>query len=134
MIVVDASLALRWFLDKDITREAAAALDYVGEQGGRVPGNFQSEIAHGLNQAERRGRVSATDVSAALSEILALPLTVELPDAHVVVATARDFGLTGYDAAYLALAMQSGVPLATVDEQLRKAARSAKALWGPRKR
>ena len=134
MIVVDASLALRWFFDKDITPENDAALDYVEAHGGCVPGNFQSEVAHGLVQAERRKRVSTSDVSAALSDILSLDLVVDLPDAHVVVATARDFGLTGYDATYLALAMQSGLSLATVDENLRKAARSAKVLWAPRKR
>ena len=134
MIVVDASLAVRWFLEKDVTPEIDAALDYVEEHGGCVPGNFQSEVAHGLVQAERRQRISTSEVSAALSDVLSLDLVTELPDAHVVVATARDFGLTGYDATYLALAMQSGIRLATVDENLRKAARFAKVLWAPGKR
>jgi predicted nucleic acid-binding protein len=134
VIVIDASLALRWFLEKDVSVDVSAALDYIAQNGGCVPGNFQSEVAHGLLQAERRQRISTADVSAALSDVLSLDLTVDLPDAHVVVATARDFGLTGYDATYLALATQSGLSLATVDEHLRKAARSAKALWAPRKR
>lgn len=134
MIVVDASTALRWVLAEEVGSDAAAALDYVTENGGCVPGNFQSEIAHGLLQAERRRRISASTVSAALSDMLALSLRVELPDPHVVVSTARDYGLTGYDGAYLALALQSGLPLATADEHLGKAARSAKVLWQARRR
>lgn len=35
---------------------------------------------------------------------------------------AREYGLSGYDAAYLDLAMSSGLPLATVDKDMRKAA------------
>ena len=129
MIVVDASLALRWVLLEEPSRESLAALDYVTENGAYVPGNFQSEVAHGLLQAERRGRLTATDVSAALSDILALPFQIDLPDPHVLVATARQYSLTGYDAAYLALAAKTASPLATIDEALRKAARSAKLLW-----
>ena len=129
MIVVDASMALRWVLAEREQAEATAALDYISTNGGQVPGNFQSEVAHGLLQAERHNRISARDVSVGLSEIAALPLAVQLPDVHVVVATARQYGLTGYDGAYLALALQSSLPLATVDERLRKAARSAGVLW-----
>lgn len=35
---------------------------------------------------------------------------------------ARQEGLTGYDAAYLELAMREGLPIATRDQQLREAA------------
>ncbi len=129
MIVIDASMALRWVLAEELEPEAIAARLYVGEQGGYVPGNFQTEVAHGLLQAERRKRITASDASAALADIMELALKVELPNPHVIVSSAREYGLTSYDAAYLALALQSGYPLATGDEQLRKAARNAKLLW-----
>ena len=122
-------MALRWVLAEGERAEEGAALDYISTNGGQVPGNFQSEVAHGLLQAERHNRISARDVTVSLSEIAALPLAVQLPDVHVVIATAREYGLSGYDGAYLALALQSNLPLATVDERLRKAARSAGVLW-----
>ncbi|MDH2908930.1 MAG: type II toxin-antitoxin system VapC family toxin [Candidatus Eremiobacteraeota bacterium] len=129
MIVVDASMALRWVLADEIGEEAAAARTYVSERGGCVPGNFQSESAHGLLQAERRKRISASDASAAFTDIMELTLTVELPNPHVIVSSAREYGLTCYDAAYLALALQSGFSIATADEHLRKAARAENVLW-----
>ncbi|HTU69877.1 MAG TPA: type II toxin-antitoxin system VapC family toxin [Candidatus Baltobacteraceae bacterium] len=133
MIVVDASMALRWVLAEEIDAEVIAARTYVSEHGACVPGNFQTEVVHGLLQAERRKRISSSDASAALTDIMDFALTVELPDPHLITITARDHSLTGYDAAYLALALQSGIPLATVDGTLRAAARAAKVLWQPRR-
>lgn len=129
MIVVDASVALRWVLDERSGAEEDAALQYVVENGGRVPGNFQSEVAHALLQAQRHRRIEPRDVSLALSELLALPLNVALPDPHLVVAIGNEHRLTGYDASYLALAIESGLLLATADEKLSKAARAAAVLW-----
>lgn len=49
-----------------------------------------------------------------------------------VVAVARERGLTAYDATYLVLAMQHGIPLATGDAGLTDAARQAGVpLLGP---
>lgn len=38
---------------------------------------------------------------------------------------AVNYNLTGYDAAYLELAMRKTLPIATLDDELRKAARAA---------
>lgn len=132
MIVVDASTALAWVLREREHADTAAALDYVSENGGCVPGNFHSEVAHGLLLAERKKRITEADVAHILSDLLALPLSVELPDVHVIIATARTYGLTCYDASYLALALQSHLPLATVDTNLAAAAKSAKCAWKPK--
>jgi len=129
VIVIDASVALAWALQEREHADVAATLDYVSEHGAYIPGNFQSEVANGLLQAERRKRISETDVTEALVNILALPLTVELPDARVMVSTARAHGLTCYDASYLALALQTHLPLATVDAALGAAAKAAKCAW-----
>jgi predicted nucleic acid-binding protein len=42
----------------------------------------------------------------------------------MTLALAGKHGLTSYDAAYLELALRRGLPLATRDRELRKAARS----------
>jgi predicted nucleic acid-binding protein len=54
--------------------------------------------------------VERIDLSIALGEVL---------------ETARDFGLTAYDASYLRLALQIGIPLATTDVTLSAACRQA---------
>lgn len=129
MIVIDASIALSWALQEREQADVAAALDYAGESGAYVPGNFYAEVANGLLQAERRRRITESDVAEALANIIALRLTVELPDPHVIVSSARLHGLTCYDASYLALALRVHLPLATADAHLAAAAKSAKCLW-----
>ena len=132
MIVVDASIALAWALQEREHAHVTAALQRAAEQGGFVPGNFQTEVAHALLQAERKKRLTAADVAEALGYILDLPLAVQMPSPYSVVAIAREYGLAGYDAAYLALAIQSQLPLATIDPSLAAAAKAAKCAWKPK--
>ncbi len=129
MIVADASIALAFIINDEHTAYADAAIAHVAEAGGVVPGNFHSEVAHALLQAERRGRITETLSSSALREILALPFDVEMPDAQRALALARKHGLTCYAAFYLTLALQLDRPLATIDTALAAAARKAKILW-----
>lgn len=129
MIVIDASVALAWVLQEREHPDVAATLEYVSEHGAYVPGNFHSEVANGLLQAERRKHLTDTDVTEVFGNILALPITVELAEPRVIVSNARAHGLTCYDASYLALAMQMHLPLATADATLGAAARAAKCAW-----
>jgi predicted nucleic acid-binding protein len=48
-----------------------------------------------------------------------------------VMTIAREHRLTGYDATYLALAMEHGLKLATADATLRKAADAMNLSWSP---
>ncbi|MEH6584399.1 MAG: type II toxin-antitoxin system VapC family toxin, partial [Halioglobus sp.] len=56
-----------------------------------------------------------------------LPITVDTLTAHQVfghtMSLAKAYRLSGYDAAYLELALREGLPLATLDKDLLKAAR-----------
>jgi predicted nucleic acid-binding protein len=126
VIVVDASAILSWLLSEERSKEFDAAINRIAEQGAYAPGNFPSEVVHGLLQAHRRGRIDRSYASTALTELAALPIAVELPDPHDVMAIAEQHQLTGYDAAYLALALERQIPLVTADMALRKAAAAAK--------
>jgi predicted nucleic acid-binding protein len=130
VIVIDASVALAWFLEPEESSHRAA-LRYVENYGGVVPGNFQSEVVHGLLRAERLGRVAQSDAQEALDQLLDLSLDVDLPDPRQVMLVARDHQLTGYDAAYLAVALRLERPLASADNPLRRAAQAADLLWEP---
>jgi predicted nucleic acid-binding protein len=90
------------------------------------PPIWPSEVANGIRMAERRKRISVTEGEAFLSLLLQYPIkVVSLPPATVfqeVLSLARAQGLTVYDAFYLNLASQGGLPLATFDDLLRTAA------------
>ena len=78
----------------------------------------------------RRGRLDEQAASDALEVLRLLPVEVEAPDfhrnLHAVLPLARKHGLTVYDAAYLELAKRRRLPLATLDDRLRRAARTAR--------
>ena len=84
---------------------------------------------NGLVVAMRRGRVGPEAVARFARDPGALPIRIEPPyapaswDAPIRVAT--EYQLTIYDAAYLELAERAGLPLASLDGDLRKAAMAA---------
>lgn len=80
--------------------------------------------------AERRKRISGSDVARFLSIIENMPIHIEpqtlTMTIHEILPLARIHRLTTYDASYLGLAMGMGLPIATLDKALRQAARKAK--------
>ncbi|HZZ00994.1 MAG TPA: type II toxin-antitoxin system VapC family toxin [Candidatus Baltobacteraceae bacterium] len=131
MIVIDASTIVSRALKDENSSRADAALSYAADHGALVPGNFQTEIVNAIVKAERRGRLDQLKSGLILSEIANMPLQAVFPDPHAVLAAARTHGLTAYDAAYLALAMQQRCRLATVDVTLAAAAQKAGCEWRP---
>lgn len=130
-LVLDASLALQWFLEDETDRRySLAVLASLSEKRAVVPILWYYEVGNGLLMAYRRKRITLDQIDGFLTRLQALPIdagqqtpaeVLELP------ALARAHGLTNYDAAYLALAMRSNLPLATTDVDLRKAVPSAGA-------
>jgi predicted nucleic acid-binding protein len=126
--VLDASVTLSWLFRDETSAYTTAVLDRLGQEQVYVPGVWALEVANGLLIGERRGRLAAHDVTEAIRLVLELPLTmidcprsVALTSVHAV---ARSHGLSSYDAAYLHLAGERGVSLATQDSQLVAAANS----------
>lgn len=124
--VLDASLALTWYFEDEVSEYADLVLERLREDGALVPSLWPLEIANGLISAERRGRLSPAGVARAAELVLELPISVqEVPPGlalGAVIDIARAQVLSAYDAAYLELAMREGVPLATRDDNLRAAA------------
>jgi predicted nucleic acid-binding protein len=125
-LIVDSSLSLAWYLEDEQNTYADAVLDVLSHMEAVVPPLWPYEVANGLWMAERRGRTTVTHVQRVLALLQPLPIRVDLA-AHErargeVLALARQEGLTCYDAAYLELAMREGLPIATLDRQLREAA------------
>ena len=132
IVVVDASIAAAWLLpEKD--SDAAEAL--IAALSGRppIPSLFWHEARNILVMAERRGRIVAGEAAAAMGRLRRLPLEdAGAGSDGAVLALAMAHGLTAYDAAYLALAQERGLPLATLDQKLAQAARrEGVTLLGP---
>ena len=127
-LVLDASTALGWMIDAPAPLVSLRALHLL--QSGTiavVPDLWYYEVSNALIMAERRGRATAQLVSAHLNDIerLAAFLDVSPTTPSVLVAAARQSGLTAYDAAYFELALRRNLPLATLDDKLRAAAQRA---------
>jgi len=79
--------------------------------------------------AERRKRLKAAEATRFLSLLRGLGFQVDLRTANEAfgetIALARRYALSVYDAAYLELAIREDLPLATLDDPLRKAGRKA---------
>jgi len=93
-----------------------------------APAIWPLEIANSLWAAERRGRVSAAEVERRIIALSLLRVEVahQLPVwaySHAL-PLARRLGLSVYDAAYLRLAVEEGLPIASVDRGLRQASAS----------
>ena len=124
-LVVDASVAAAWVLPDEDNAAADAILHRVAAEGGVVPDLIWHELRNILLMAARRGRLVGSEIVPSLLRLRRLPL--ETTDsaaggdaALIAIALSRD--LTAYDAAYLLLAKERGLPLATADRALRRAA------------
>ena len=123
--VLDASVAVKWFLLPPMEALTAEALELLHAfETGRirltVPDLFWPEIGSVFWKAVRQGRISlaaAHDAIRSVRElhIPTLPCAALLEDAFT---TATRSGQTVYDCIYVALAAASGVPLLTADERL----------------
>jgi predicted nucleic acid-binding protein len=128
--VLDASVALAWFLDNPVSAYAVRVKrDLLDGARAVVPALWHLEMANALVVAERRGILTATEASRSLIDIEHLTVQIEtisdLVSARQALSTARSFLLSAYDAVYLDTARQGGLPLATLDKSLRAAASRA---------
>jgi predicted nucleic acid-binding protein len=123
--IIDASAALPWRFADEATPWTEALLDRVeaGEEV-LVPAHWPLEVVNSLLVAERKGRVTDAQVSEFLEDLAALPISVMPASAAArwpaILSVAKRHRLTAYDAAYLDLAQRTGLPLATLDGDLRK--------------
>jgi predicted nucleic acid-binding protein len=125
-LVLDVSVAAKWFLRDEKDDAAGTLLARVASEGAYVPALFRWEIQSVLLGAERANRIDPDDVDAALDALRDLPILVESTGERIFSGSelhlARHYDLTPYDAAYLALAAGRRLPLATFDAALGYAA------------
>ena len=118
MIVVDASVAIKWFVASEpLVEEAERVLGEIEANPARylVPDLFMNEL---LAVLCRLPGSTPSKVKEALSLVEALGMT-RVGNGHELLALAADFAdrwrLTGYDAMYVALASLAGGEWLTAD-------------------
>ncbi|MHB8653929.1 MAG: type II toxin-antitoxin system VapC family toxin [Terriglobia bacterium] len=123
---MDCSVTMGWCFEDEGDDSSEAILDVLGPWEAVVPSIWSFEVANTLLVGERRKRISKLDSSNFLSFLAVLPVTID--DSSTgralgpILALAREYGLSAYDAAYLELAMRESLPLATRDRVLERAA------------
>lgn len=121
--VIDASMAAAWLLPEEYSDAAETVIASINAPC-PVPSLFFFEIRNILTMAERRGRVSAGGALVNMERVRRLPLDdAGIGGDSLVLLLAANHALSAYDAAYLALALNRNVPLATLDRKLAAAAR-----------
>jgi predicted nucleic acid-binding protein len=129
--VLDASVALAWLVDKPVSHYAIHVRNSLDAGArGLVPALWHLEMANGLVVATRRKDLNADDVNKGVEFIeqmlvYAIESDADPVSVRSVFATARTHQLSAYDAVYLDLARREGLPLATLDQRLRAAAKTA---------
>ena len=125
-LVIDASVAACWIFKNEATPATDILLTRVQNNGAIVPALWNWEMANLLAIGIRRARLTMADATAQLIDLARLPIATdaEAQDRawRETFALANAHALTAYDAAYLELAVRASLPLATKDDELRKAA------------
>jgi predicted nucleic acid-binding protein len=125
--VVDASVAMTWCFKDETTPTTQRLLKDLSSKVALVPAWWFVEIANVLALAERKGRLTTQEFDDFVAVINSVQVELD-NEAHQrafdhLLPLCRAHQLTSYDAIYLDLAIRRKLPLATLDEQLRKAAR-----------
>ena len=125
-VVIDSSITLAWFFEDERSAAADDVLRQVTETGAVAPSLWRLEVANALQAAIRRKRIDAAFRDASIADLRSLKVVIDGETDHRAWTTtlelAERWRLTLYDAAYLELAQRLGLPLATLDQELRVAA------------
>ena len=130
--VLDASVTIRWALQDGSTADRTYAdlvLESLETASIWVPALWYTETIHVLRCAEDDGKLGESALTEFVYRLGQLPIEVDAAAPSgiqlAVAAISREFKLSGYDAQYLELARRHQLPLATLDKDLRKAAKKA---------
>jgi predicted nucleic acid-binding protein len=125
--VVDCSITMTWLFEDEVTPETEDLYDRLMVETAVVPTLWFLEVANVIAIAERKSRITPGQSMGFIADLA--KLRIEQDDQGPsrafsnLLLICRTHQLTSYDALYLDLAVRRGLPLATLDEPLRKAAK-----------
>ena len=131
IFVLDASVTMCWLFNDGKTADRAYASNVLNAMkqehtAALVPVTWGLEISNVIAKAEIKGLVTEAQSEAFLEMLAGIDIRVDAATFPMALSTtlqiARRHRLSAYDASYLELAMREGLTVATLDQDLQKAA------------
>jgi predicted nucleic acid-binding protein len=126
-LIVDCSVAMAWCFVDEATKSTNELLERLADEAALVPALWHLEITNVLALAEKKNRINKGEVDEFISLLESLEIEADEESSnrafHHLLPLCRTYQLTSYDATYLDLAVRRKLPLASLDEPLRKAAK-----------
>lgn len=127
--VLDNSVTMRWLMEtnkKEDQQYAEKVLESIAQNNVLVPNLWHLEVTNVLLNALRREQILPSQCTIFLTHLEQLPIITDQLTANRAFSRTFDYAqlykLSSYDAAYLELAIREGLPLASLDKDLLKAA------------
>ena len=120
-VVIDASVASAWCFPDEETDYTRAVLHAISSSvvDTIAPQLWAYEVRNSILMGIRRGRITKPDSQEFLVSLNELNVRLSEPASYdEVFSLAQEHGLTVYDAAYLNIAIQEHLPLASLDRRL----------------
>ena len=126
--VIDNSVVMAGCFDDEADAYSDGIQEMLVDHKAFVPAVWPLEVANVLLVAERKKRISKASSGHFIALLSQLPIEVEAAESasvfHEILALAREHLLSSYDASYLELAVRKGLPIATRDKAIIRAAKS----------
>lgn len=124
-MVIDGSVAIAWCFEEKYSLKAREILSD-SSISFLAPAIFPFEVTNFFGAALRKGIITESNLSQSLSLLESLSITINpqpLPASFsALIPLMSEYDLSAYDASYLALSLNRGAALATLDKKLRLAA------------
>lgn len=116
--LVDASVALKWFLPLGSEPDGDLARTAIGSLAMRTTSLAFYEVGNVLMRYSGLGAVQIGAALGLFEDICGEPIELTSADRHAAAALAREHQLTFYDASYAAIARRTGRRLLSADRDL----------------
>lgn len=121
--VLDASITAAWMLPDEESPLAEFVHGMLVDQAVFAPFVWWLEVRNLLLVAERRRRITGAQADQLLDALNAYPIGLDAnPIERRIIELSRSRSMTVYDASYIELAERMGLPLATLDRNMARAA------------
>lgn len=126
--VIDNSIVMAWCFEDEATEYTDAIQEMLIDHIAFVPAIWPLEVANVLLVAERKKRISKAESGRFIALLSQLPIEVGQSEPqrvfHDTLPLARQHKLSSYDASYIELAIRKGLPIASLDKAIIRAANS----------
>jgi len=128
--VIDASIIVAWNDPRESNSYADGVLDCLEKETAITSPLCCLEVNNVLRLFEKKELITSFDLERTIAFVDSLPILRDRANVDfsmpLTLRLSREYGLTIYDACYLELAVRLNLPLASLDNDLIKAAKTAK--------